>query len=231
MAVRVRSRSVSETVNEYFGGEKHPEHGYTTLYRYRLERIWDRGAAPLLVIGCNPSTATAEKLDPTIMKVYNIARDNDYGGIIMCNLYAYRETSPEKMKKAAAKNATEDDPNGFEYVIGPDNEDQILEAANNWNVEDVVFAYGNIGVEGWGRDGNMEASGHPIDLMKKMMENGRNVLAFAATEKYHPNHPIWITEDQCQKMKDGELNWINLIEYYMINDMVDDQEEDDVILD
>ena len=147
----VEYKSVSETVNEYYGGGEHPEHRYTTLYRYRLERIWDTEIAPLLVIGCNPSTATAETLDQTIMKVYNIARDNNYGGIIMCNLYAYRGTDPEEMKNAAAEN-------GFEYVIGQHNEEQLMEAANDWEVEDVVFAYGNIGVEGWGRDGNMDLS-------------------------------------------------------------------------
>ena len=134
-----------ETDTEFYGGGEHPEHGYTRLYRYRLQRIWNDQENPLLVIGCNPSTATAEELDETMRQVIKIARNNGYGGVIMCNLYAYRGTDPDDMKNAARNNG------GFEHVIGPRNLEQLKEAAtNDWNVEDVVFAYGNIGVTGWG---------------------------------------------------------------------------------
>ena len=63
----------------------------------------------------------------------------------MCNLYAYRGTRPDDMKNAA-RNISQNNQDGFAYVIGPHNEAQLVEAAAL--VEDVVFAYGNIAVEG-----------------------------------------------------------------------------------
>ena len=49
---------------------------------------------PLLCVGVNPSTATPEKLDPTIRSVARIAH---YDGWIMINLYPQRATKPNDM--------------------------------------------------------------------------------------------------------------------------------------
>ena len=50
---------------------------------------------PLLCV--NPSTATPEKLDPTIRSVARIAHINNYDGWIMINLYPQRATKPNDM--------------------------------------------------------------------------------------------------------------------------------------
>ena len=52
---------------------------------------------PLLCVGVNPSTATPEKLDPTIRSVARIAHINNYDGWIMINLYPQRATKPNDM--------------------------------------------------------------------------------------------------------------------------------------
>jgi len=82
------------------------------LYRYWLTRIW-RPVGPLVIfIGLNPSTADAEKDDPTIRRCINFAKDWKYRGLVMVNLFAFRATDPEEMKRAA-------DP------VGPENDGYI----------------------------------------------------------------------------------------------------------
>lgn len=53
--------------------------------------------SPLLCIGVNPSTASPDKLDPTIQSVARIAKNNSYDGWIMINLYPQRSTNPNEM--------------------------------------------------------------------------------------------------------------------------------------
>lgn len=58
-----------------------------------------RGENTLFCFGINPSTATPDKLDPTIKKVENIAKHNGYDSFIMLNVYPKRDTDFEKLKK------------------------------------------------------------------------------------------------------------------------------------
>jgi hypothetical protein len=51
-------------------------------------------------IGLNPSTADEFKNDPTVTRCINFAKAWGYDGMIMLNLFAWRDTDPEKMKKA-----------------------------------------------------------------------------------------------------------------------------------
>ena len=55
------------------------------------------GENNLICIGVNPSTAEPGKLDPTLTRVRNFARDNGFDGWIMLNLYPQRSTDPELM--------------------------------------------------------------------------------------------------------------------------------------
>lgn len=70
------------------------EINYDNSYRYALGYCDKK---PLLCIGVNPSTATPDKLDPTIRSVARIAHINDYDGWIMINLYPQRATNPNNM--------------------------------------------------------------------------------------------------------------------------------------
>src|SRR5690349_21188818 len=84
-------------------------------YRYRLDRWWDRALPPLIYIMLNPSTADAERDDATIRVCMGRAKNEGCGGIVVVNLFAYRATKPEDMKRAA-------DP------VGPNNDWYILSA-------------------------------------------------------------------------------------------------------
>ena len=63
-------------------------------WRYTLGRS---GARPLLVIGLNPSTATQEKLDPTVTRVEKVAQQCGFDGFVMLNLYPVRATKPQDL--------------------------------------------------------------------------------------------------------------------------------------
>lgn len=69
-------------------------------FRYRLWRRWEPESRVLMFVMLNPSTADASHDDPTIRKCIGFAKRLGYGGIEVCNLYAYRATDPRDLKKA-----------------------------------------------------------------------------------------------------------------------------------
>lgn len=83
-------------------------------YRYTLWREWDpdllTGCADdsenasrfLMVIGLNPSTADETNDDPTIRRCIGFAKRWGYGALCMTNLFAFRATDPEVMKRSLA---------------------------------------------------------------------------------------------------------------------------------
>jgi hypothetical protein len=56
-------------------------------YRWCLSRTWDGAKPKLVVIGCNPSYANAERDDPTMWVVMKFAFAWGYGGVKMLNVY------------------------------------------------------------------------------------------------------------------------------------------------
>lgn len=100
-------------------------------YRYTLKIVW-HPENPRLVqwIGLNPSTADEFQDDPTVRRCKEFARRWGYGGIVMTNLFAWRDTDPEKMKAV---------PN----PVGPDNDRWLWEWSGK--VDLVVAAWGNDG--------------------------------------------------------------------------------------
>ncbi|MEZ8851798.1 DUF1643 domain-containing protein [Vibrio cyclitrophicus] len=100
-------------------------------YRYELWRTWDESKPYAMFIGLNPSTADETEDDPTIRRCINFAKSWGYGGLCIANLFAYRATQPEDMKKAL-------DP------IGDKNDETLILLAQNAGV--IVGAWGNDGV-------------------------------------------------------------------------------------
>ena len=66
-------------------------------YRYSLTRNWDSEKPKVLFIMLNPSTADADNDDPTIRRCINFAKYWGYGGLHVCNLFAYRATNPKEL--------------------------------------------------------------------------------------------------------------------------------------
>lgn len=70
------------------------------LYRYRLERQTE-GAGTTMIVMVNPSTADASLDDPTIRKLIGFGNRNQWGRLIVGNLFAYRATDVRALGAAA----------------------------------------------------------------------------------------------------------------------------------
>lgn len=100
-------------------------------YRYFLEvRIVEEHARTLAVILKNPSTASAERSDPTVGKVEAWARRNEYGRIRYVNLFALRSPYPEELNA-----------HPYRVMVGRGNDAWIKESLNG--AELVLAAWGN----------------------------------------------------------------------------------------
>ena len=100
------------------------------LYRYTLVRVWDHNLPRLLWILLNPSTADAEKDDPTNRKGIKFSQRWSFGSCVFVNLFAFRSPHPRVMKAAP-------DP------VGVMNDSVILEQARL--ADRIVVAWGNDG--------------------------------------------------------------------------------------
>jgi hypothetical protein len=80
-------------------------------YRYRLERDLGAmiGGATAAFIMVNPSTADAEKDDPTIRKVKGFSARMGAGRVIVGNLFAFRATDIDMLKSASDPVGVEND--------------------------------------------------------------------------------------------------------------------------
>lgn len=77
-------------------------------YRYGLERVWGQGPS-LLYVMLNPSTADELRNDPTIERCQRRAVQLGFGAMRIANLFAWRATRPEDLRKARAPVGTEND--------------------------------------------------------------------------------------------------------------------------
>src|SRR5579885_902200 len=68
-------------------------------YRYTLTRVWgDQAGERCAFILLNPSTADAEKDDPTIRRCISYARRWGFAGLEILNLFAWRSTDPRALR-------------------------------------------------------------------------------------------------------------------------------------
>jgi hypothetical protein len=100
-------------------------------WRYLLWRRWDASKPVANFLMLNPSTADEVKLDPTCARARDFAERWGFGALLVTNIFAFRNTSPEQMKAAA-------DP------VGPGNDAAIVRAARRSAL--VVCAWGNHGL-------------------------------------------------------------------------------------
>lgn len=139
-------------------------------YRYLLWRRWDAHRHPLLCLMLNPSTADETVNDPTVERCERRARRMGFGGVEVCNLFAFRATDPREMKAAA-------DP------VGPKNDCAILTAA---------LAAGMI-LCAWGNHGSHRDRANQVEMM--LREKGHQLHALRITGAGHPAHPLYMPND------------------------------------
>lgn len=133
-------------------------------YRYWLSREWDATRAVLVWVMLNPSTADAEHDDATIRKVIGFAKAWGYGSVLVVNLFAYRSTEPEGLRKVA-------DP------IGPDND--ALLAALGARRPHVICA--------WGTNADPARA-----LVVRRYFEGATLQCLGKTKDGQPRHPLYV---------------------------------------
>lgn len=142
------------------------------IYRYTLSRLVPvtfsfeerkYGGNHVMFIGLNPSTADEVKNDPTIRRCRNFASRWGFSKMVMTNLFAFRSTMPEIMKRAG-------DP------VGPDNDRWLKEIARDAGL--IVACWGNHG--SW-----LFRS----DSVKAMIPN---LHCLRVTGKGQPEHPLYL---------------------------------------
>lgn len=136
-------------------------------YRYSLTRIWDEGGKRVLFVMLNPSTATEVQNDPTVERCERRARTLGYGGFRVVNIFAWRDTDPAQMRRAA-------DP------VGPEN-DAILRDGAAW-ADHVIAAWG---VHGAHRDRGPAVA----DLLR---DTGCELFHLGLSKHGHPRHPLYL---------------------------------------
>jgi len=136
-------------------------------YRYLLRRHWDEQKMAVSFVMLNPSTADADKDDPTIRSCCRLARSWNYGGIAVVNLFAWRATDPRELTKA-------DDP------VGPENDEYIRMAVRNTDF--TICAWGAYA-----------AAGPRIKPVVAIIRQYRDFAHCLGTTKAgHPKHPLYI---------------------------------------
>lgn len=136
-------------------------------YRYLLWRIWDQ-SLPIWSFGMlNPSTADHQRNDPTITRCIGRAQRGGAGGLVVWNLFAWRETSPALMKQSREP-------------IGLCNDDAIRVAVQN----------SALNIAAWGAHGTHRHREHAVRAMLGADQVPLHTLAF--TWRGEPRHPLYL---------------------------------------
>lgn len=73
--------------------------------RLSLRWSWATGERPdsLIMVGLNPSGASADFADATLIRVYGYARREGFGSLLMLNLFSARATVPDELARYAGR--------------------------------------------------------------------------------------------------------------------------------
>lgn len=141
-------------------------------YRYTLWRDgWDlfglNSSKYAMFIGLNPSTADETLDDPTIRRCINFSKRWGYGAYVMTNLFAWRDTKPENMKRSAEP-------------VGEENDRWISELAKDAGI--IVCA--------WGKDGKFKS--RDLAVMRLLEPFSSKTHALHINSDGTPKHPLYI---------------------------------------
>lgn len=136
-------------------------------YRYGLSRRWASGPA-LLYVMLNPSTATEVSNDPTIERCERRARALGFAALGVVNLFAFRATRPQDLKRAAEP-------------VGALNEAAIRLAA--LRADQILCA--------WGVHGTHLDQGRRIRALLDDLD--RPLMHLGLTKAGAPRHPLYVS--------------------------------------
>nr|WP_294516567.1 DUF1643 domain-containing protein [uncultured Rhodopila sp.] len=141
-------------------------------YRYSLTRRWAASGPIDCWICLNPSTADAERNDPSLTKMCGFSRRWGAAGLVLVNAFALRATNPADMLAAA-------------NPVGPDNDAAILEAVKG--ARHVIL--------GWGCHGkHRRRDAAVLDLLAGVVPK-----ALLVNKDGTPGHPLYISGNATPK--------------------------------
>ena len=141
-------------------------------YRYQLEIALAEAPGPrLAVVLKNPSTASAERSDPTIGKAEAWARRRGFASLSVVNLFAWRSPYPEKLNALS-----------YREIVGPQNDRHICAAA----------AGADLVVAGWGNPNGIDPEKYErrIEEVCAILRPFRLHAVGAPTRAAHPRHAL-----------------------------------------
>jgi hypothetical protein len=131
-------------------------------------------ASYLMVIGLNPSTADEAKNDPTIRRCMGFAHRWGFGALCMTNLFAYRSTDPDVMKR-------QDEP------VGPENDAWIISCAKGAGL--VLAA--------WGKNGAFR------DRASQVLKQVGKLYCLRLNADGSPEHPLYVPSNTLPQVLNG----------------------------
>jgi len=141
-------------------------------YRHVLWRSWAPARGTVAFIGLNPSTADATRDDPTIRRCRAFASDWGYGAMVMVNLFDYRATRPEDLKRKRAP-------------VSRANDALVIEHCREATL--VVAAWGGHGAY---RD-------RARAVRARLLDAGLVLHGFGTGKHGEPLHPLYQRRDAC----------------------------------
>ena len=119
----------------------------------------------------NPSKADEMRNDPTVERCERRARHLGFGAFCVTNIFAWRDTDPMAMRRAAEP-------------VGPHNDRVLTEAAGN--ADKIIAAWGAHGAH----------LGRGVDVVQ-LLRNADITLHHLGLSKHgHPRHPLYLPYSQ-----------------------------------
>lgn len=138
-------------------------------YRYELTREWTEYGRYITWIMLNPSTADADRDDPTIRRCITFSRRWGYGALRVVNLFAFRATDPRALL-------------GVEDPVGEENDESIKQA--------VGASYRTICA--WGSN---PAARERAEEVRRLLCFSK-LYCLGRTMYGAPRHPLYVRGDQ-----------------------------------
>lgn len=141
-------------------------------YRYLLTRTWHEERPKLGWVMLNPSTADADRDDPTIRRCCGLAAREGYGGIVVANLVPYRATRPDHLRSLTVDQ------------LGDTHAEHL---AALWRVSQLPAV-----VLAWGTHGSRRA-GRRIWTVDRLKSGTARLLRLGElTANGQPRHPLYV---------------------------------------
>lgn len=136
-------------------------------YRYSLSRVWETAGPRVNFVMLNPSKADELRNDPTVERCERRARNLGFGAFEVTNIFAWRETDPKALRKAA-------------QPIGSDNDGALIRAALS---ADTIIA-------AWGVHSAHLGRGNKVKQL--LRANGCTLHHLGLSKDGHPRHPLYL---------------------------------------